>query len=147
MSQHKRRVLKGMSADRITPEQWDRIKRRFHYTCPSCGKSEPAISLTMDHIVPLSKYGAHSESNIQPLCKSCNCSKHTRIVQYDPDGMRIEVTDILALARGIVDGVVPLDAVNVNQRFLDSQARALKTELNYPGVVVEKDTTLASRSA
>ena len=34
--------------------------------------------LTMDHITPISKGGAHTASNIVPACQSCNSKKNNR---------------------------------------------------------------------
>jgi hypothetical protein len=65
-----------------TFEEWQELKKKFNYTCPCCGKSEPEINLTEDHIIPLSKNGTDLINNIQPLCLICNISKHTKIVQY-----------------------------------------------------------------
>lgn len=56
-------------------EEWEHIKRIFCYTCMNCGKKEPKIKLTIDHIRPISKGGRHEIGNIQPLCKKCNCLK------------------------------------------------------------------------
>lgn len=41
--------------------------------CEYCGADE---NLTVDHIYPLSKGGAHSEENFQCLCWSCNRAKY-----------------------------------------------------------------------
>lgn len=57
------------------------------------------------------------------------------------------VVDKLALIQAIAAGNVPLNAVDVNMPFLHSQARAWKETLSYPGVKVEQETGLASRSA
>lgn len=59
----------------VTFEVWERLKRACNYTCLCCGKQEPEVTLTMDHIKPLSKGGTHTIDNLQPLCMSCNCSK------------------------------------------------------------------------
>lgn len=37
-----------------------------------------APATTLDHVVPISRGGAHSKSNLVPACKSCNSSKHTK---------------------------------------------------------------------
>lgn len=63
------------------------------------------------------------------------------------ESWKARVTDKMALVKAVAEGKVPLTALDVNATFLANQARALKTELNYPGVEVYKDTVLASRSA
>lgn len=54
------------------------IKERDAYTCKYCGISvaaEPHLLLEIDHIVPVSKGGLTTESNLQTLCWRCNRSK------------------------------------------------------------------------
>lgn len=41
-------------------------------TCRCCGATD---HIDRDHIVPLARWGAHDERNLQPLCRSCNASK------------------------------------------------------------------------
>ena len=41
----------------------------------SCAVCKSTNSVSIDHIVPISRGGAHSEGNLQPLCFSCNSSK------------------------------------------------------------------------
>lgn len=80
---NQRRVLKIGNGGNHTIEQWEEIKAQFRWTCPSCKVSEPEISLTRDHIVPLSKGGTDNIDNIQPLCRSCNTRKHNKIIRYE----------------------------------------------------------------
>lgn len=47
--------------------------------CTTCRKTD--VRLDIDHIVPLSKGGAHALSNLQLLCRSC----HTRKTALDND--------------------------------------------------------------
>jgi 5-methylcytosine-specific restriction protein A len=49
---------------------------RAHPYCAECGTSG---DLTGDHIVPLSKGGANTPSNIQVLCRRCNSRKKARL--------------------------------------------------------------------
>ena len=51
----------------------------FGERCLACGAKE---NITIDHIVPLSKGGGSQMDNLQLLCKSCNCSKQARTVDY-----------------------------------------------------------------
>jgi len=61
---------------------WDNLKKQHDYRCLCCGKKEPAIKLTKDHIIPLSKGGSNNISNIQPLCIKCNNKKWIKVVDY-----------------------------------------------------------------
>ena len=62
--------------------EWENLKAQYNWTCPCCGGKEPDIKLTLDHVIPLSKGGSNNIENIQPLCKSCNCKKLTKIIKY-----------------------------------------------------------------
>lgn len=47
--------------------------------CLKCGSSE---KIQLDHIKPVFKGGKNEIDNLQPLCKSCNVSKGTKIEDY-----------------------------------------------------------------
>lgn len=63
----------------FTVGEWENLKMMYGNKCPSCGKKEPKIKLTADHIIPLSKGGSNYIENIQPLCQVCNSKKYTKI--------------------------------------------------------------------
>jgi len=62
--------------------EWELLKKQYGYRCPCCGRKEPKIVLTEDHIIPLSRGGSDYIENIQPLCGSCNCKKNTKVIKY-----------------------------------------------------------------
>jgi 5-methylcytosine-specific restriction protein A len=43
--------------------------------CHYCGNKFLAADLTMDHLVPLSRGGKSTKSNVVPCCKDCNNKK------------------------------------------------------------------------
>ena len=65
-----------------TKAEWETLKAQYNWTCPACGKREPEIKLTEDHIIPLSKGGSDNIENIQPLDRSCNSKKRTKTIKY-----------------------------------------------------------------
>ena len=78
----KRRALKLGSKGSHTRQQWFSLCVHYGNRCLCCGANGGL--LTVDHIVPLSKGGSDGIENIQPLCRSCNSRKHTKIVDYRP---------------------------------------------------------------
>lgn len=69
---HKRRAALRLVVCDLTAEQWEEIKAEQGYRCKTCGRR---TRLTRDHVIPLSKGGQHTASNIQALCRSCNSKK------------------------------------------------------------------------
>jgi 5-methylcytosine-specific restriction endonuclease McrA len=61
----------------LTHVQWLEIKRRFRGRCAYCGASN--LPLTQDHVIPLSRGGSHTASNVVPACRPCNTAKSNRM--------------------------------------------------------------------
>lgn len=81
IQRYRRRTnFKNAKAD-LTAAQWLAIKTAYRNRCAYCGMKK---SLTQDHIIPVSKGGDHTASNIIPACRSCNSSKGARrpLVSY-----------------------------------------------------------------
>lgn len=81
-----RRAQEKGSASKISPQEWEDLKREYDYTCLRCEKREPEIKLTLDHVIPLSLGGEHTIKNAQPLCLSCNDIKSTKTTDYRKKG-------------------------------------------------------------
>ena len=64
---------RAKARDLRNTQWWKRrcAKGRCHY----CSRETPPKSLTMDHIVPLSRGGKSIRGNIVPACKACNNAK------------------------------------------------------------------------
>lgn len=73
-----RRTRKSGNGGSFTHTEWEALKASFGYACLRCGQVAPQITLTADHVIPLSRGGDSNISNIQPLCLSCNSSKGAR---------------------------------------------------------------------
>lgn len=55
------------------------IFNRDNNICLCCGSSD---NLSIDHIIPVSKYGENNLMNLQTLCKSCNSRKSNKYIDY-----------------------------------------------------------------
>lgn len=92
-AQHaKRRAWKKNAVGNYSGKEWAALKKLCDYKCLCCGRycddNIKGQRLTHDHIVPLSCGGTNWISNIQPLCRSCNNSKHVDTTDYRPQWMK-----------------------------------------------------------
>lgn len=78
----RRRCMRKNAIGTHTLGEWETLKAQFNWICPDCKKQEPDITLTEDHIIPLCKGGSDNIENIQPLCRSCNSKKYTKIINF-----------------------------------------------------------------
>lgn len=66
---------------KFTTKEWRNLCEQYHNLCLRCGEQKP---LSPDHIQPLSRQGANSIDNIQPLCEECNEWKLVKTIDYRP---------------------------------------------------------------
>jgi 5-methylcytosine-specific restriction endonuclease McrA len=86
---HRRRAREQAAEGSFTDAEWSALKAFYNHTCLCCGKREPEIQLTPDHVIPLSKGGSNFINNVQPLCRSCNSAKGDKSTDYRPRFNRI----------------------------------------------------------
>lgn len=76
---HKRReIASGLVSD-FTLSQWQECKKLFNHSCAYCGNS--GVKLEQDHVIPVTKDGAYTKTNIVPACRSCNGSKRNHYLE------------------------------------------------------------------
>lgn len=54
---------------------------RDNFTCQYCGRRHPPRHLTLDHVIPASKKGPKSWTNVVTACRECNQRKANRTPQ------------------------------------------------------------------
>jgi len=60
----------------LTANDWIEIQERNNHRCYYCGAR---TTLTMDHVIPVSKGGLHVKENVVPACRTCNSKKNNKI--------------------------------------------------------------------
>jgi 5-methylcytosine-specific restriction endonuclease McrA len=82
-SKRRRRAVKSnVDGGHFSEEEWLGLLDRTGHKCLRCGATDKLLQ--RDHVIPLALMVPHSDeiSNIQPLCASCNYSKHTKVIDY-----------------------------------------------------------------
>lgn len=69
----RRHQIRAAAGD-LTPALHRELLAEAH-TCRYCGIALTQENWSLDHVVPLSKGGAHDRTNVVPSCRSCNSSK------------------------------------------------------------------------
>jgi 5-methylcytosine-specific restriction endonuclease McrA len=65
----------------LTAKQWREIVATFNGHCAYCTKLTD--DLTQDHVIPVSRQGEHTASNVVPACRSCNSQKKDKtLLEY-----------------------------------------------------------------
>lgn len=68
---------------KLTMCEWEAALKQTNFLCIAC-KENKANSI--DHVVPLSRYGTNTYDNIQPMCIRCNLKKGSRVVDFRDSG-------------------------------------------------------------
>lgn len=73
----RRARIYGAEINDFNKRQWEEVLSEHGNFCHYCGRDD--VRMTMDHVIPLSKGGNHTKSNIVPACLSCNSKKNNRL--------------------------------------------------------------------
>jgi len=73
--QRRRAALRG-AENTLSKDQWEEILEYFGHACAYCLRQN--VSLTMDHVTPVSRGGGTTPDNIIPACRSHNSKKGDR---------------------------------------------------------------------
>jgi 5-methylcytosine-specific restriction endonuclease McrA len=74
----------------MEPVDLEAVLRRCGMFCYLCGTPiKSRVDLHIDHVVPLSRGGAHSEANLRPTHSKCNVRKHNRLIEEIFNGGRL----------------------------------------------------------
>lgn len=57
-----------------------------------------------------------------------------------------EVTDLSALLQAVINGVVPIEAIQPNMSFINNRAKTLKNLMAWPGIVVKEERGVRATS-
>lgn len=72
MDRQKRRARERHLPNTLTDKQWETCKAAFNNKCAYCGETK---KLTIEHFIPLVKFGELTINNVVPACPRCNASK------------------------------------------------------------------------
>jgi len=62
----------------VPPKVRQNVYKRDGYTCHYCEQEMDEDDRTLDHIIPVSRGGQHTEDNLVVSCRSCNSKKGTK---------------------------------------------------------------------
>ncbi len=99
----------------LTLRDWKEILREHNNCCAYCGVT--GVRLEREHVVPLTRGGSHTKSNIVPACRTCNASKNSRTPQEWRDGI-----DVSSLSISPAPHTIPIrPRSNSGERFYASK--------------------------
>lgn len=61
----------------LTTKQWEAMLQAANGICSYCGTEQ---RLQLDHVLPLSRGGRHTLTNVVPACADCNMVKNSKTV-------------------------------------------------------------------
>lgn len=85
----RRRASEANAFGTYTWSEFMRIAQRFNFRCAYCDEKPPG-QLEPDHVVPLSRGGINSTTNLLPACRACNGDKRDLLLaEWQEDRERL----------------------------------------------------------
>ncbi|HSH76996.1 MAG TPA: HNH endonuclease [Herpetosiphonaceae bacterium] len=88
--QYRRARCYGVAGD-FDGWEWDLIRAWWGGRCLACGIE----SVTVEHVIPLSRGGSNNVVNLQVLCRACNSRKGTSLVDYREPAALVQLLELL----------------------------------------------------
>ncbi len=85
----RRAKIAAAGAFRVSQHDLSRELARYGYRCSYCSDDLRDKPMDWDHVVPISRGGAHAIGNLRPSCVPCNRSKSHRTVMEWRMGMTV----------------------------------------------------------
>lgn len=100
-----RRAREANAISQLTLTEWQWLLDQSKNRCVYCGKHEDDCRrLEQDHIVPVTKGGGYTITNIVPACRSCNARKNDRTPEQAGMEMIIKINPLEHMKqRGLFD--------------------------------------------
>lgn len=73
-------------------EAWRQFLEAHGHKCYLCDRPLTAATMTVDHVLPLSRGGPDTLDNLKPCCVTCNLEKASRLVAVLIDSDESAVT-------------------------------------------------------
>jgi len=77
-SANRRSLQANAPINDLTKKCWMQSLKHFNHECAYCGSKE---NIEQDHVIPLTKRGSHTKTNVIPACRSCNSSKRQSFME------------------------------------------------------------------
>jgi 5-methylcytosine-specific restriction endonuclease McrA len=81
-NEHARRHEALKRTQQVEPVDYAAVLARDGYVCHICRQDVPPDDVEFDHVMPLSKGGAHSMENVKVSHRRCNRRKHARLDRW-----------------------------------------------------------------
>lgn len=103
----------------------ENLFRRDHHLCGYCGRFCRGDAATMDHIIPVSKGGSHSWTNVVCACRKCNNHKGDRLLKdIDMELIYVPYTPTPEEALILRNRSILVDQMAFLTQFLPEHSRA-----------------------